>query len=397
MVDFELDDDTRMIIRTLGDFMEQEVLPVKEKHQEAILNERKRLTDDGRLREDLVEASKRIRKKSAKQGFYGMHMPEEVGGADIPAVGMLKAFQEVYKHGLGFTFAVLSQIEGPNQMLLNLDEEQREEYLYPLMNGEKTSAFALTEPGAGSDVRGISTRAEKDGDEYILNGTKTFVTNGPYCDFAQVFAVTDPDADGYGGITAFLIDADAEGFNKSPPQDTISSDGLQCEFHLDDCRVPEENIIGAPGQGFFLAMQNISEARVQIGGICMGLARYCLDKTIPYVTNREAFGRPISKFQGVTFPLAQSQTELAAAENLALNTAWKIDQNKDVMQETSMTKLYCTEMLWNTADLCVQAHGGVGVAKETEIEGVLRYSRVMRIYEGTSEIQKSTIAQTMGM
>lgn len=397
MVDFELDEETRMIVRTLGDFMEQEVVPVQEKYREDLINERRRLTEDGRIRDDILEASRRIRKKSAEKGFYGMHMPEEVGGADVSTPGMLRAFQEVYKHGLGFTFAVLAQIEGPSEMLLALDEEKREEYLYPLMEGEKTSAFALTEPGAGSDVRGISTRAEKDGDKWVLNGTKTFVTNGPYCDFAQVFAVTDPDADGYDGITAFLVDADAEGFTKSPPQDTISSDGLQCEFHLDDCRVPEDHVIGGEGQGFFMAMRNISQARIQIGGICLGLAEFCLDKAVDYATEREAFGRPVSDFQGVSFPLAEAKTKYKAAENLALNTAWKIDQGRSAIEETSMTKLYCTEMLWDVADKCVQVHGGTGVAKETNIENVLRYSRVMRIYEGTSEIQKSTIASNMGM
>jgi alkylation response protein AidB-like acyl-CoA dehydrogenase len=397
MVDLSLDDETRMIVKAVGDFVEQEVVPVQEKYREALRSSRKRLTDEGHIRPELLEEANRIRKASAEKGFYGMHMPEEVGGGDVSRVGMLRAFQEVYKRGLGFTFAVLAAIEGPSRMLLALDEDQKERYLDPLMRGEKTSCFALTEPGAGSDVRSIRTRAEKDGEEWVLNGTKTFVTNGPYADFAQVFAVTDPDAPSYGGITTFLIDTDNPGLQQSPPQDTISSDGLQCEFHLQDCRVPEENVLGEPGEGFFHAMQNIGDTRVQLGGICLGLARYCLDKTIPYVNQREAFGRPISKFQGVTFPLADAKMHLTAAEQLALLTAWKIDQGEDAMEETSMTKLYCTEMLWDTADACVQAHGGVGVAKETDLENVLRYSRVMRIYEGTSEIQRATIAKSMGM
>lgn len=396
MVDLQLDDEARMIVKAVGEFMEQEVVPYQEKYREVIASGRKRLTDEGRLKPELIEISKDIRRKSAEQGFYAMHLPEEMGGGDVDRTTVLKAYQEVYKHGLGFSFAVLASIEGPSMMLQALDEDQRERWLDPMVRGEKTTAFALTEPQAGSDIRNIQTTAEKDDDGWVLDGTKTFVTNGPYCDFAQVFAKTG-EVEGYGGITAFIVEKGTDGFEVSPPQDTISSDGLQCEFHFDGCRVPDENVIGEPGEGFFHAMQNINDTRLQLGGVCLGLARYCIDETIPYVTERKAFGKPISKFQGVSHPLADAETRLTAAEQLALLTAWKVDQGEQPLKETSMTKLYCTEMLWDVADACVQAWGGLGVTKEVGLESVLRYARVMRIYEGTSEIQRNTIAKTMGL
>ena len=392
MVDFALDPATRAKIKELTAFLETEVVPLQEKYLPLATHEARVIGEDGLLRSDLMDMAKELRRRSAKAGFYAMHLPEEVGGGGMSSVGMLHANKEVFKRGMGFTFAVLASIEGPGRMLLALNDEQRRRYLAPMVRGEKTSCFALTEPGAGSDVRNIQTTARLEGDEWVLNGTKVFITNGPYADFAQVFAKTGPDE-----ISAFIVERGTPGFEIGEAMETIANNGLPCELHFRDCRIPRENVIGEPGMGFYLALQNINYIRIQIGGMSLGLAQFCLDRTVEYVRQRTAFGRPVSKYQGVSFPLADCATELKAAEMLALYTAWLIDQGESPIQETSMTKLYTTEMLWNVADRCIGAHGGVGVLRETQLERILRWARVMRIFEGTNEIQRMTISKTMGL
>lgn len=396
MVDFNLAPREQKIIADLDAFLAAEVVPLMEKHKARYETDSGWLNPDASVQADVIEVANEIRRRSGKAGFYGMHMPSEVGGLDMSSCGVLQANKTVYKHGLGLTLAVLGAIEGPSRMLLAFDEERRSRWLAPVMRGEKTTCFALTEPGAGSDVRNIQTRAVKDGDEWVLNGTKVFITNGPYADFAQVFAKTG-DEGGMGDITAFVVEKGTPGFRRGEMLETVANNGLPCELVFENCRVPEENVIGGVGEGFFHALQNINDTRIQNGGMALGLAQFCLDKTLSYVTDRNAFGRPISKFQGLSFQLADSLMEMRAAETLSMYAAWKIDNGEDAIQETSMTKLYCTEMLWNVADRCVQAHGAVGTLRKTGIERVLRWARVMRIWEGTSEIQRMTIAKTMGL
>ncbi|HWG91675.1 MAG TPA: acyl-CoA dehydrogenase family protein [Candidatus Thermoplasmatota archaeon] len=392
MVDFNLAPAERRKIQELSAFLDAEVQPLQEKYLPLATHEARVIGEDGLLRPDLMEMAKELRRRSAKAGFYAMHLPEEVGGLGMSATGMLQANKEVFRRGMGFTFAVIASIEGPGRMLLSLNEDQRRRWLAPMVRGEKTSCFALTEPGAGSDVRSIQTTATLDGDHWVLNGTKVFITNGPYADFAQVFAKTGPDE-----ISAFIVDRGTPGFTIGEGMETIANNGLPCELRFENCRVPQENLIGDTGLGFYLALQNINDIRIQIGGMSLGLAQFCLDRTVDYVKGRTAFGKPISKYQGVSFPLADCATELKAAEMLAMYTAWLIDQGESPIQETSMTKLYTTEMLWNVADRCIGAHGGVGVLRATQLERILRWARVMRIFEGTNEIQRQTIAKTMGL
>lgn len=396
MVDFLLAPDERRVIKDLEAFVEAEVLPLQEKHRDLLDHEGKGILPDGRLHPDLVRAAADLRQRSAKEGFYGMHMPREVGGLGVSYAGLLQAHKAVFRHGLGFTLAVLATIEGPGRMLMALDDTQRRRWLDPLMRGEKTTCFALTEPGAGSDVRNIQTTARLDGDEWVLDGTKVFITNGPYADFAQVFAKTSDD-DGLGSITAFLVDKGTPGFVVGDVMETIANNGLPCELRFEDCRVPQENVLGGVGEGFFHALQNINDTRIQNGGMAVGMAQFCIDRTVAYLNERTAFGKPIGKFQGVSFPMADCLTDLRAAEALATYAAWRIDTGEDAIQETSMTKLYCTEMLFRVADACVQAHGAVGTLRRTGVERVLRWARVMRIWEGTSEIQRLTIAKSMGL
>jgi len=396
LVDFRLSPEEEKLVRDLAAFVESEVLPLQERFRDLLDHEGVGIQDDGTLHPELVRASRELRRKSAKEGYYALHVPREGGGLGASYAAYLKANQAVFRQGLGFTLAVLGSIEGPSRMLLSLDEAGRERWLAPLVRGEKTTCFALTEPGAGSDVRNIQTRAVKEGDEWVLDGTKVFITNGPYADFAQVFARTG-DEGGMGDITAFLVEKGTPGFHVGPVMETIANNGLPCELRFEGCRVPEANVIGGVGEGFYHALQNINDTRIQNGGMALGLAEFCLDKTVRYLSERKAFGKPIGKYQGVSFPMADSLLALRQAETLALYAAWRIDEGEDAIQETSMTKLACTEMLFDVADRCLQAHGAVGTLRKTGIERVLRWARVMRIWEGTSEIQRTTIAKTMGL
>jgi acyl-CoA dehydrogenase len=395
MVSFRLEPDEQKFLERLERFLETEVEPHHEAYRLRARKEASVFAPDSTIQPDVLALSREIRRKSAAEGFYAAHLPKEVGGAGLRKVALVEANRAVFRRGLGLTLSVLASIEGPSRMLLALPEEMREKYLAPLVRGERTTCFALTEPGAGSDVRSIQSTARLDGDEWVINGEKVFITNGPYADFACVFAKTSDDD--MGGISAFIVPKGTPGFRVVETMETIANNGLPAHLEFKDCRIPKENIIGEPGEGWWHALQNINDIRMQLGGQCIGLSEFCLDKTVAYVTARKAFGKPVAKFQGVSFPLADCKTEITAARALALYAAWLVDQDEPAIMETSMTKLYCSEVLYGVADRCVQAMGGQGVLRENEVERVLRWARVMRIWEGSSEIQRLTIAKTMGL
>ena len=396
VVDFSIPDDARLIRDAVGAFIEKEVKPEEKRLGRALAEGRAMLTDEGLLRPEIVEALARIRRRSAAAGWYAMHMPEEAGGAGVSKVATYLAWKEVMRHGLGLNMAVLSFVEGPTPLFLAMTPEQRAKWLAPMMRGEATSAFCLTEPGAGSDVASLATTARREGDEYVLDGTKTFVTNGPYADFLQVFAKTDPAA-GLFGLSCFLVPRDAPGARMGAVQQSILEDGGQCEWVFQGCRVPVEDRVGEEGDGFRLAIGNIGDTRVTIGGQAVGLAESLLARMVDYARQREAFGRPIGKQGQIQAYVADSATEVYAADNMVLNTCWRIDHGMDAVKESSMVKLYCTEMAFRVADRAIQVHGGNGLMRETGLEKAFRFARLLRIPEGTSEIQRWTIAKALGL
>jgi acyl-CoA dehydrogenase len=260
--------------------------------------------------------------------------------------------------------------------------------------------FALTEPEAGSDAQSIRTTAVRDGDSWVLNGTKHFITNGKHADFALVFAANDRSKKAQGGITAFIVERDTPGFSVGRAQRGMVEGEGQFELIFEDCRVPEEQILGGPqnvGMGFYSAMQFLAMGRLSIGAMCNGIADYVLSLGIDYAKTRTAFDRPIGKNQYVQGHIVDSIVELKASKLMTYECAWKYDQGDPVIQESSIVKLYASEMVNRVADRMIQVHGGMGWMRELPLERIYRLVRIFTLVEGTSEIQKYIIAKTEGL
>ena len=292
---------------------------------------------------------------------------------------------------------MLSGPEGPKPLLLAADAYQREKYVEPLVRGEKSTAFAQTEPGAGSDSPNMQTTAEKDGDEWVINGTKQWITNAPYADFAQVFARTTPQSEAgrYGGITCFIVE-DSEwelgAYNNVPGQI-----GWQAELRFDNVRVPERRVLGEVGSAFYDAMDFLSLGRLELGAQAVGLTDHLLERATAYAKDREAFGQPIGNYQQISSMVARGRARHYAAETTGLRCAWKMDEDANVVEDTSIFNWLATQTFWDVADDAVQIHGGSGLAEENPFVDHLHYARLLRIVEGTDELQLNTIAKQNGL
>jgi len=359
-MDFEIPEEIRQLRDAVRKFVDREIRQLDEevREQDAIP----------------IELISEARSKGVAAGFYGMYMPEEVGGGGLDLLSSVILFEDIARQGSRLARFAMGAHGGPTPILLACSEEQRERFLMPVMRFEKTNCFALTEPDAGSDAAAIRTTAVKDGDNYILNGVKHFITNGPYADFAMVYAVTDKELGARGGVACFLVEKGTPGFSVARIQKTMAGDDLQAELAFEDCVVPSKNILGEIGQGFLLAMQWIGHGRVLIGAMCVGLGA-------------------IASKQAIQWMLADSATEIYAARMMLYNAAWKADRGENTIKETSMVKLYATEMVNRVADRALQIHGGMGYMREFPIERIFREVRVLRIVEGTSEIQRFIISR----
>ena len=377
--------------RSLLDFMDREVRPVEETFMPRILED---IFD-----EEMRQAGLELRRKSAKVGFYGAHLPESVGGWGLSTLGMTALVEAVGTQGLRFGAEVVGppNPEAPTPLLLQLSPEMQQRYLVPLVKGEQTMCFALTEPNTGSDAQAIQTKAVRDGDHFLISGVKHYITGGAFADFAVVFAVTDTDKRAHGGITAFIVDRGTPGFTVGKHQRTMAGDTHQVELIFQDARVPAENIIGEEGFGFYAAMSFLNAGRAYIGATCLGLAQYCLDTATQYAKDRTAFGKPIGKNQAVAFQLADSAIEIEAARWMTYRLAWLVDQGEQPMRESSIVKVFNTEMAGRVADRAVQVLGGMGYLTEGRVERVYRLVRMFRIVEGTSEIQRMLVARSLGL
>jgi len=306
-VDFGTDEEAELILDSLSEFIGQEVDPIREELGETLTTPRLRCDDDGSLAPEVVEAMATVRQKSAEAGFYAMNLPEDVGGGGISNVTWYRAKRRIGREGGFLADSVLAGPEGPKPLLLEAEGDQVERYLEPTVRGEKSTAFCLTEPGAGSDAPNMRTSAERDGDEWVLNGEKQWITNGPYADFVQVFARTTPreEAGRYGGITCFLVEDDE--FEVGALNNAVGLQGLQAQLVFDDVRLGDDRVLGEVDTAFYTAMDFLGLGRMELGAEAVGRGQFLLDEAEDYATEREAFGRQIGKFQHVSGKIARGR------------------------------------------------------------------------------------------
>ncbi|WP_019119708.1 acyl-CoA dehydrogenase family protein [Brevibacillus massiliensis] len=377
-MDFSLSDEQKMVQRTVREFVQNEIMPLE---QQVLRNERE--GRPGIAREEI----RRLQLKAKEMGFWGINTPEEYGGANLGPIMTALITME-----LGRTFVPFSFGGSADNILYYCNEEQKKRYLIPLINGERRSCFALTEPGAGSDARNIRMPAVKDGDHWVLNGEKIFITNGNEADFAMVFAVTDKEKGADGGVTCFLVDRDM-GW-RSEYIHTMGEWG-PASLIFENVRVPEENILGELGKGFALGMKWIGQGRWVIPARAVGAAERLLQMGIDYAKTRVTFGKPIAERQAIQWMIADSAVEIEATKWIVLRAAWMAEKGLDARHQSSMAKLHGAIMANQVVDRVLQIHGGMGYTKELPIERWYREARLWRIFEGTDEIQRRTIARNL--
>ncbi|MFR3498365.1 MAG: putative isocaproyl-CoA dehydrogenase AcdB [Paraclostridium bifermentans] len=339
------------------------------------------------------EMPRELLDKMAKTKYTSVTVPEEYGGAGSDYVSYAIIMEELSRRCAStgtYATAASSLVSLP---ILNYGtEEQKQKYLRGIASGEMIGAFGLTEPGAGSDASAQQTTAELDGDYYILNGRKTFITNAPICDVAIVIAVTDRSK-GLKGTSAFIVESKWEGFSHGAHEDKMGIRGTQTsDLIFENVKVPKENLLGKEGIGFKIAMNTLDAGRIGVAAQALGIAQGALDEAIKYTKERVQFGRTLSKFQNTQFTLADMETKVNAARWLVYDAAEKKDAGVNMTKESAMAKYYAAEIANEVAYKALQLHGGYGFIKDYPIERIYRDARIMSIYEGTSEVQKMVIS-----
>ncbi|MCK4451162.1 MAG: acyl-CoA dehydrogenase family protein, partial [Anaerolineae bacterium] len=333
-------------------------------------------------------------KKLGEIGLLGVCFPQKYGGMGAGETGYCILMEELARVCTSTSTNVGAHI-GIGAMSIYMDgtEEQKQKYLAPLARGEKIGAFVLTEADAGSDAAAIKTRAVRDGDYYVINGTKTFNTNGGHADILSVMAVTDPSLGARGGITVFIVEKEFPGFRIGREENKMGIRGSQtAEVIFEDCRVPKENVLGQFGAGFITFMKSLDIGRVSLGAACLGGAQACLEGSIQWAKTRQQFGAPIAHKQSVHFMIADMATEIEALRSLVYRTAWLVDTGQPFTKEAAMCKLYGSEVAHRCTDSALQIHGGLGYSRDFWVERAFRDQRITEIFEGTSEIQRIVIA-----
>ncbi|MDP7402323.1 MAG: acyl-CoA dehydrogenase family protein [Pseudomonadota bacterium] len=358
--------------------------------RERLVPNEERLASEGRLPDDILEEMKAL-------GLFGLTIPEEYGG-----LGLTMEEEILVSIALGRTSPAFRSIMGTNNgigsaaVVFNGTEEQKQKYLPRYASGDWISCFCLTEPEAGSDAASLRTTAVRDGDHYIINGTKRYITNAKVAHTFNVMARTDPDNKGARGISSFIVERDTPGITLGSVDKKMGQAGsMTCDVIFEDCRVPAENLIGGEGEGFVTAMKVLDRGRLHISGVSVGVAERLIHDSLEYALQRKQFGKPIAEQQLIQGMLADSQTETYAAKCMTLETARKRDSGENVSTESSACKLFATEMVGRVADRAVQIHGGAGYMSEYAVERFYRDVRLFRLYEGTSQIQQVIIARNM--
>jgi alkylation response protein AidB-like acyl-CoA dehydrogenase len=334
--------------------------------------------------------------KAAELGFLGLPFPEEYGGGGMGEIGYCVLAEELTRGCFSTAVAIGGHVSiGAMAVYLAGTTEQKQRFMPALCTGEKLAAFALTEPQAGSDAGAQKTTAVKKGDHWVLNGQKTFITNGGIADVYSVFAMTDPKA-GMRGISCFLVEKESPGFRAGKPEEKMGIRGSHTtDLFFEEVEVPAENLLGEINKGWRVAMATLDVGRIGIGALCLGAAKEVLDLSVQHAKQRVQFGKPIAEQQAIQWMLAEMGTLVYAMESMVYRTAWRCDQKLPFTQQSAMTKLYCSEALDKCVDHAVQIHGGMGYMSEMPVERFYRDARITRIFEGTNEIQKLVIAREL--
>ena len=380
-MNFGLTEEQQMIVSTVRSFVEKEIYP----HEDLV----------ERSGEVPAEIANEIKRKTLELGFYACNFPQEVGGAGLNHLDFALVERE-----LGRGSMALNHFFGrPQNILMACNAEQRERYLLPAVRGDRMDALAMTEPEAGSDVRGMKCNAVKTGGDWVVNGTKHFISGADHADFVIVFIATGVDETPRGPkkrLTAFLVDRGTPGFVIRDGYRSVSHRGYKnCILDFDDCRLADAQVLGAVDGGFAVMNEWLYATRITVATMSVGRARRCFDYALRHAAERKQFGQQIGKFQGVSFQIADMMTEIDAAEWLTLSAAWRLDQNLPANREIASAKLYATEMLARITDASLQVFGGMGLMDDFPIERFWRDARVERIWDGTSEIQRHIISREL--
>jgi len=379
---FSLTEEQQLIIETTRDFVQRELVPHEQEVEES-----------GRLRAELLRERKA---KAIAAGLYAANMPAEVGGAGLDPVTWV-----LYEKELGRTSYALhySCVARPSNILLACEGEQRERYLLPAVRGERVECLAMSEPQAGSDLRGMKTAAVLRNGDFVINGTKHFISHADHADFAILFAASGEESTPRGArrlMTAFLVDKGTPGFEVLPGYKNVSHRGYTNSIlRFTDCRLPQSAVLGQVHKGFEVANTWLGATRLQVAANCLGRAERALELAKQWAVDRRQFGQQIGKFQGVGFKLADMAMELRAAELLTLEAAWKLGENTASDMDMAIAKLKATEMLAMVADEALQIHGGMGLMTEMPLERIWRDARIERIWDGTSEVQRHIISRAL--
>ncbi|MBI2253693.1 MAG: acyl-CoA dehydrogenase family protein [Proteobacteria bacterium] len=380
-MNFGLTSEQQMLVEATRAFVDAELVPFENEVEK---------TD--KVRPELI---KQIHERAIKSGFYAVNMPEEIGGGGLDHIALT-----LFERELGRTsFALQYAVHRPSNILRACNDEQKERYLLPTIRGERVECLGITEPDAGSDVRSMKTRADADGDDFILNGTKHFISYADVADYIILFAASGVEETKRGPkklITSFLIDKDTPGLDVRMGSRSVSHRGFHhCELVFDNCRIHKRQVLGEVHHGFDVANTWLGATRLTVAAQCVGRAQRAMEMATEWAATRKQFGQTIGKFQGVSFKLADMATEIEAANLLVMQAAWKTAEGSVQDQDYAIAKLFSTEMLARVTDQAVQIFGGMGLMEETGIERFWRDARVERIWDGTSEIQRHIISRSL--
>jgi acyl-CoA dehydrogenase len=370
-----------MIVETVRSFVEQEIYPLEDKIEKL-----------GYVPKDIADD---IKSKVKAMGFYAANFPEAVGGGGLNHVEFALLERELGRGSMALTHF----FGRPQNILMACEGAQIERYLAPAVSGEKMDALAMTEPDAGSDVRSMTTTAKRDAGDWLINGTKHFISGGDHADFFIVFVATGVDETSHGPkkrITCFLVDRGHPGFSVLPGYQSVSHSGYpNVILKFENCRVPDEQVLGAVDGGFEVMNSWLYATRITVAAMAVGRARRAFDYALHYAAERQQFGKQIGKFQGVSFKLADLVTEIDAADWLTLAAAWRLDEGLPANREIASAKLYATELLARVTDEAIQIYGGMGLMDDLPLARFWRDARVERIWDGTSEIQRHIISRDL--